>query len=844
MRSLLVIALCACRGQATHPPPTDKPPPRVAAAATSIVPRGSLASSWHDTCAIEATGKVACWGLGGAGRTGTPDELDHVTPIEVPGLDAVSGLAGGTEFMCAWTARGEVFCWGGDARDNRAADHHPRVVPHVANIVQVVAGLFGACGLQANGRVVCWPQAAWTDPLWPPPEDVAGLDGVVEIAGDDSHLCARLTSGDVTSKYAPDNHHEARFTVVPELAGATSLAGADEKFAALLPGARLASWDIADFEGRRGEGRTKLHWVDGIAGERVVVGQSHEVCVLGATARCWNQRDLDPPKSDVVALARPLPAGVRDLGLGHDASCARIGDGARCWGMYGRLGDGIGEWPTEFAKVKEVSEARQLAANTSYMCALHRGGRIACWGGRPAVHTPYVMDYEPVELPHVTDAVEIAMSHDLVCAIRKAGVTCWSFARDGGAIAERAAPELASAVTLYAGPDMCAALANGTIACTSRDSNSRHPKHPAQPLHAAAASSVDPVSTLEADYARSPDGTLTATEHRTRNQLTQAVAASPVPEVATLTGVVEQRASEYVGCARRSDGTVACWGNRDYLGAGQRAVRTDPVAVANLEMGAPRPFTPPAPERPTIARSTGAPIRVTRRSMMGPYKTSKAACEAQACPDHEHEKYCADLAGQYDAQEVMAAPPAPFSEVRLIAFDCRNPDNQPDSLRRLRLMVTRPDGVWLSAPLVVAGVNGQAERCDAIEAARWATRAVATQQNVVLSLVAGVHCRGDEGGDDDELAAIIVAGNAAKPFTFAPVVTAVSQAHGCTPSAQDCTPSDRTLRLAITFTGDGLVLEGDANWPAIRRDHNGAIEGLVRGKTEAAATGTFSFTAP
>jgi hypothetical protein len=45
-----------------------------------------------------------------------------------------------------------------------------------------------------------------------------------------------------------------------------------------------------------------------------------------------------------------------------------------------------------------------------------------------------------------------------------------------------------------------------------------------------------------------------------------------------------------VRCARH-DGTVACWGERDYLGAGQRTTRTDPVTVAHVVMGPPRHVT-------------------------------------------------------------------------------------------------------------------------------------------------------------------------------------------------------------------------------------------------------------
>ena len=165
MRVLLVIALCGCGVRdATPPAPAECPAVAPAAAAPALV-RGSIAAGTHHACAIEATGRVACWGKAGNGRLGTPDRADHLTPVEVPGLDDVAGLAAGTDITCAWTAHGAVWCWGDNVEHVDA--HVPRRVPHLDDIVQVVAGLFGACGLHASGRVACWPIDAWRNPLWP-----------------------------------------------------------------------------------------------------------------------------------------------------------------------------------------------------------------------------------------------------------------------------------------------------------------------------------------------------------------------------------------------------------------------------------------------------------------------------------------------------------------------------------------------------------------------------------------------------------------------------------------------------------------------------------------------------
>lgn len=75
------------------------------------------------------------------------------------------------------------------------------------------------------------------------------------------------------------------------------------------------------------------------------------------------------------------------------------------------------------------------------------------------------------------------------------------------------------------------------------------------------------------------------------------------PPVDRLTHVTELRRIEWgvdwdndhvrgALCARRGDGTVACWGERDYLGAGQRSTRAGAVTVTSVVMGPPRHVTP------------------------------------------------------------------------------------------------------------------------------------------------------------------------------------------------------------------------------------------------------------
>jgi hypothetical protein len=380
MRVLLVIALCGCsRLDATTPAPVERP--AVAPTAPALV-RGSIVAGRYHACAIEVTGHVACWGRAGNGRLGTPDSADHLTPVEVPGPDDVAGLAAGIDITCAWTAHGAVWCWGDDVEHVDA--HVPRRVPHLDDIVQVVAGLFGSCGLHANGHVACWPIAAWRNPLWPRVEELEGIEHAVEIAGDDLRLCARLASGRVTCNYAPDNHHEVAFGPFVDLDGAISIAGFDEQFAALLPGRRLAYWNIADFEGRRGGHTAEIHRVEGVDGTRVVIG-GHDVCVLGAAARCWSVEDLDPPAADARSRARMLAGSVRDVAPGYEVACVRDGDRAQCWGTISRFGDGETEFPADFVEVKSAPLFVVGAPGEQCEEVLEPGWQARELGGKPSL---------------------------------------------------------------------------------------------------------------------------------------------------------------------------------------------------------------------------------------------------------------------------------------------------------------------------------------------------------------------------------------------------------------------------------------------------------------------------
>ena len=71
------------------------------------------------SCAMDATGRVYCWGQNDLGQTGAMNESGHdwtrlITPVQVTGLTDLQAVevAVGASSTCARTSSGDVLCWG------------------------------------------------------------------------------------------------------------------------------------------------------------------------------------------------------------------------------------------------------------------------------------------------------------------------------------------------------------------------------------------------------------------------------------------------------------------------------------------------------------------------------------------------------------------------------------------------------------------------------------------------------------------------------------------------------------------------------------------------------------
>jgi len=303
------------------------------------------------------------------------------------------------------------------------------------------------------------------------------------------------------------------------------------------------------------------------SGVQKVATYSDFSCALTAAGgvKCWGRNDLGQlgtgveytdsreQQSSLPVDVRGLGSGVVDVSTGTDSACAVLASGkVMCWGQdgWGKLGNDSAKVPGDTlpvylppVEVVGLNDAAQISVGHTHACAVTTAGRLYCWGSNMVAELGVGEDHAaekrvPVEVTALgSDVASVVAGRNTTCAILKSGTAkCWG---DGSAgqigdgqkgiqrnVVVPADVVGASGVTSMSKPSdfTCAAIA-GAAKCWGESSALGLAEGPTF-------------------YTYQPAGSVVGLE-------------SGVAEVAT--------GADY-GCARKTDGTIACWGTN---GGGQ-----------------------------------------------------------------------------------------------------------------------------------------------------------------------------------------------------------------------------------------------------------------------------------
>src|SRR4029077_7791618 len=112
------------------------------------------------SCAVGATGNLACWGSSAIGLGDGSQTRLRPTPIPGMGPGTWTDIAVGNSFICG-VHGASLFCWGDNAQGALASgDSLSHATPFASPTApgtwaSPAAGQIHACGI-SNGNVMCW----------------------------------------------------------------------------------------------------------------------------------------------------------------------------------------------------------------------------------------------------------------------------------------------------------------------------------------------------------------------------------------------------------------------------------------------------------------------------------------------------------------------------------------------------------------------------------------------------------------------------------------------------------------------------------------------------------------
>ncbi len=291
---------------------------------------------------------------------------------------------------------------------------------------------------------------------------------------------------------------------------------------------------------------------DGVSATALGLGDYNGCVVTPAGAvQCWGPNNmLQLGVESTVRTYAYAPAtvpgvtGAVAVEIGLYTICALDAEGVvSCWGDTNLDGDGDASTPSHAAPVTPTGLAgvRSLTLSGYHACAIRDDDTLACWGIGGNWLTGAGVTPGTIALTGVTD---VSLADSQGCAVACGDVWCWG-GRLAGWLGDGVEDETVSfdpvqvvgvtgAIDVVVGPRAsCAALADGTVMCWGDGRFTGGTPNPDTCV--VASSGPYPCQKL----------------------------AAPVPG---LTGVAELAAGAGLICARRADGTVACWG---YDGSGE-----------------------------------------------------------------------------------------------------------------------------------------------------------------------------------------------------------------------------------------------------------------------------------
>jgi probable HAF family extracellular repeat protein len=219
----------------------------------------AVSGGLHHSLAVKSDGTVWAWGGNYSGQLGRDKgQGNSNTPIPIGGIANAVAVAASNGHSLALKSDGTVWAWGsnfaGELGDGTTTDRYtPAPVTGLSGVVAIAAGAGHSLALRSDGTVWAWGYNysgqlgsavnVGTANANPVATQVAGLSGVVAIAGGGAHSLALTADGTVwawggnSSGQLGDGTENQRSTPMPvtNLSGVAAIAAGNAHSLAIRP---------------------------------------------------------------------------------------------------------------------------------------------------------------------------------------------------------------------------------------------------------------------------------------------------------------------------------------------------------------------------------------------------------------------------------------------------------------------------------------------------------------------------------------------------------------------------------------------------------------------------------
>ena len=446
---------------------------------------GPVAVGRRHACAVDADGRVLCWGENDSKQLGRSSEAEMIpTPVEVSGISSAISVTAGSKHSCALLENGKVYCWGANQQGqlgNGSTSEEPVSEPVNVeglseSVVAVRAGHRYTCALLESGEVSCWGfntkgqlgNGSRSGQPVSSPVDVEGISSATSLTVGRLHGCVRLKEG--TAKCWGDNQYGQvgkgstseqpvpSPVAVQNISSASSIAAGSGHTCATLEGGAVRCWGNNAF-GQLGNGSSSEEptptptEVSGLSEATAITAGTAHTCVRTSEgdAECWGANDKEQ-------LGRPLPEEQQidetpGAVTGLDSFVRLAADGRQtcalmshtgslkvhCWGSNGRgqLGSG-GNYKGQAipAPIADISSIADITHGGGHGCARLDDGTLHCWGNNEhaqlGIGSTSDSETKPFEVSGFSGVKSVAVGTSHTCAVLQGGgVRCWGANGDG-----------------------------------------------------------------------------------------------------------------------------------------------------------------------------------------------------------------------------------------------------------------------------------------------------------------------------------------------------------------------------------------------------------------------------